>query len=443
MATVNIDRVNFNSNRRPLDEQKVKELMQSINANGLINPITLDRDYNLIAGLHRLTACKLLGYEKIACNIVPSYKDRDRARLAEIDENLIRNEVKGIKRAELWLERDRILERLELRARSGDNQYSQKGGEMISPPPRTTSELAKEVGVTERTFQQNKQIARDTVPEVLEKIKGTIVDGRTSILLEIARAGKQEREEAERAEQATQEAMVNQNLAEAKKQTKIAAEARAKQTKLQLAAFESAIAQEPVKQLKRKAISWEQEQLAAKADWLEVQIGSEWLLNRHLVYCGDTADKDFREKLPSHAALAIVLPRTPWKHDYLIDEAQVVTVLRAEGHIHDFCRRCQMPFRYELVLGKIYVGICSYSDDLPKPSNSFNIDGIEGIIDYLVNFYSKPGNFVISPSMGYGEILIACERLGRICFIGDNEPKRVNNAICRWQQYTGKQAQRV
>ncbi|MCU0533375.1 MAG: ParB N-terminal domain-containing protein [Hydrococcus sp. Prado102] len=437
MATVNIDSVNYNSNRRSLDNTKVEELMQSISANGLINPITLDKNNNLIAGLHRLTACKLLGYEQIACNIV-SYKNQDRARLAEIDENLIRNELQPLERSELWLERDRILERLGQRAKSGDNQYSQQGGETISPPPKTTLELAKEVGCTERTFQYGKQIANNIVPEVKKKLEGTPIAKSTSALLKIARAGSQEREEAEQAEQAAQEARNNQKLAEAEKQTKLAAQARAKQTKLQLAAFESLSAEkqakQTAKQLKRQAISSSQEQLVAKVEQFEVKVGSEWLLNRHLVYCGDTVEKDFREKLPSHAALAIVLPNIPWKHDYLIDEARIVAVLRSEGYIHDFCRRCQMPFRYEFVVGGTYIAICSHKD-LLKPNHSINFEGIEGIVAYLVNHYSNPGNFVISPSLGHGEIPIVCERLDRICFIGDDDPERVTHAIRRWQQW--------
>jgi ParB family transcriptional regulator, chromosome partitioning protein len=445
MPSVDINRIKIDTNRRPANSDKVAELIESIRTNGLINPITLDKDYNLVAGLHRLTAYQSLGYKKIECSIV-SYKDRDSARLAEIDENLIRNEVEGLERDELWLERDRILERLGLRAKSGDNQYRQQGGETISSPLRTTLELAKEVGYTERTFQYGKQIARDILPEVKKKIEGTLIANSTSARLKIARAGKQERQEAERAEQAAQEAMANQKLAEAEQQKKLVAEARAKQTKLQLAVFENILAEmqakQTAKQLQRKAIPSSQEPLANKEEQIEVQAGSEWLLNRHLVYCGDTVDKDFREKLPSHASLALVLPSIPWKHDYLIDEARVVTVLRSEGYIHDFCRRCQMPFKFELLVGGIYVAICSHSDPF-KPNPSINIEGIEGIVDYLVNFYSKPGNFVIAPSLGQGEVLIACERLGRICFIGDDDPKRVNHAICRWQQWTGKQAQKV
>jgi len=137
MPLVAINQISIGLNRRALKDKKVAELMESIQTNGLLNPITLDRKLNLIAGLHRLTACKLLGFEQIECNIIP-YDDADRARLAEIDENLIRSELDALERAEHWLERDRILERLGLRAQPGDNQYTLKGSEIISPPVKTT-----------------------------------------------------------------------------------------------------------------------------------------------------------------------------------------------------------------------------------------------------------------------------------------------------------------
>ncbi len=59
---------------------------------------------------------------------------------------------------------------------------------------------------------------------------------------------------------------------------------------------------------------------------------------------------------------------------------------------------------------------------------------------YLVSLYTQPSNFVIAPFMGHGEVLITGERIGRIDFVGDNNPERVSCAIARWQNWTGKEA---
>ena len=73
--------------RRNINRVKVSELAESIKIIGLINPITVGKDKILIAGRHRLEACRLLGFDEIEC-VVLDY-DELRTEVAEIDENLI------------------------------------------------------------------------------------------------------------------------------------------------------------------------------------------------------------------------------------------------------------------------------------------------------------------------------------------------------------------
>lgn len=439
MSVVAIDQVTVHANRRPLNDQKVAELMQSIRANGLLNPITLDQHGNLIAGLHRLTACKLLGFTEIACHIV-TCDDADQSRLAEIDENLIRNELKALERAELWLERDRILERLGLRAKSGDNQFTRRGGEMNSRPVKTTLELAKETGYTERTFQLGKQIARDIAPEVKQAIQGTPVAQSPSILLRVARAGSKERQRAEQVAETLQTAQPALAIEAVQQQV---AEAREAQINLQLLELQNAIAEKEAQKAARRARLKPQPAEASSPAALPVQSrrGDVWFLEQHLVYCGDTATSEFRALLPSNAALSIVTPTAGWSHDYLIDEAQVVVVMKTEGQIHSFCQQIQMPFQFEWIFDPFYIAVHAQAAII-KPEKPVELDGIEGIVTYLINRYTRPGHFVIAPFLGHGEVLIGCERTGRICFAGDQNPECVNRAISRWQKWTGKIADR-
>lgn len=432
MSLIDIDKVGVGLNRRPLKDQKVADLMQSIQTNGLLNPITLDQNFTLIAGLHRLTACKLLGFTQIECKVVRC--DRDHARLAEIDENLIRNELDALERSELWLERDSILDRLGLRARAGDNQFTQRGGETNSPPPKTTVELAQEIGYTERTFQQGKQIARDIDPEVKTLIRGTSAAKSPKALLQVARAGSEERKQAEQAERSAKEAEAKRLKAEAAKQVQIAAKARAKQKELQIVALQSVEAEKAAKSTSRKLTV--KESNPVKPAKRSLQRGDTWLLKRHLVYYGETTSTGFRDCLPSNAALAIVPPQVSWNHDFLADEARVVAVLRTQGGIHQFCRTHQMPFQFELLVGDLYVGIFSHQS-LLKPEQSLRIEGIEGVVAYLVSLYTKPGHFVLNPGLGNGEVLMTCERMERVCFAGEIVPEQVDRALDRWQMWTG------
>lgn len=68
--------------------------------------------------------------------------------------------------------RDELLEKAGMRAKRGDNQFT-RGSEIISPP-QTTESIAKDMGVTARTVQQEKQIASNILPEVQDAIKAAL-----------------------------------------------------------------------------------------------------------------------------------------------------------------------------------------------------------------------------------------------------------------------------
>lgn len=108
MATVSISRIQVSDKRRPLRD--VEPLMQSIKELGLLNPITVTPDFQLIAGLHRLEACKRLGWSEIEATVCQL--EGLRAELAEIDENLARNELTQLERGEQLARRKEIYEAL-------------------------------------------------------------------------------------------------------------------------------------------------------------------------------------------------------------------------------------------------------------------------------------------------------------------------------------------
>ncbi|NPA56051.1 MAG: ParB/RepB/Spo0J family partition protein [Epsilonproteobacteria bacterium] len=79
--------------RKHFDDESLQELANSIQQQGLMQPILVvkDDDYILIAGERRLRACQMLGYDKIKALIV----DFDLSRLREyaIVENLQREDL--------------------------------------------------------------------------------------------------------------------------------------------------------------------------------------------------------------------------------------------------------------------------------------------------------------------------------------------------------------
>ena len=106
-----IDNVVVETTRRPIDEAKVLELMASIQEVGLLNAVLIRTNRLLVAGAHRLEACKRLGWTTIPCKFFER-SNKLRAELAEIDENLIRSNPGAAEHAVLTERRAQIIEAL-------------------------------------------------------------------------------------------------------------------------------------------------------------------------------------------------------------------------------------------------------------------------------------------------------------------------------------------
>ena len=170
--------------KRKLNESKVQSLAESFSSIGQLQPITVSEGdygtYRLIAGLHRLEAAKAIGWEKIQAAVFEGGEIE--TELAEIDENLMRNDLTVLEQGEHLARRNEILEIMG--GRRGVGRYS--NGETVSPL-KTTSEIAKESGLSERSAQQRMQVARNIVPEVKDAIRDTEIANSTTQLLELAR----------------------------------------------------------------------------------------------------------------------------------------------------------------------------------------------------------------------------------------------------------------
>jgi len=89
MNEIAISKIKIASNRRKVGD--VEELATSIKELGLLNPVTINTENKLIAGHHRIKAFQALGIKIIPVRVIDCTQLQ--AELAEIDENLIRNEL--------------------------------------------------------------------------------------------------------------------------------------------------------------------------------------------------------------------------------------------------------------------------------------------------------------------------------------------------------------
>ena len=103
MTLIQVEKIKVGNRMRELDENKVDEIVASYESIGQINPISVDENYKLLAGHHRLAAAKKIGWLQIEIKL---FKEKDlNDKLIEIDENLIRNELCYISASEHILER--------------------------------------------------------------------------------------------------------------------------------------------------------------------------------------------------------------------------------------------------------------------------------------------------------------------------------------------------
>lgn len=199
---INIDTIRVNSGRREALPDAVRELADSISAVGLLNPITVDRDYILIAGLHRLEAAKLLGWEEIECNV--SSLEGLQAELAEIDENFVRADLETVEFGKLLLRRKEIYEMLHPETKCGvsqanamnraqGNNVSERGASTLKSFARDT---ADKLGISPRSVEEIIQIARDITPAAQEIIQGTERKIKKKDLLKLSRMEPEQQEHA-------------------------------------------------------------------------------------------------------------------------------------------------------------------------------------------------------------------------------------------------------
>lgn len=122
----------------------IKDLMEDIQKNGLINPITINADKVLLAGFRRYTACKALNWTDIPVHMVNT-RDEEQDLQVEISENELREDFTMTER----LDYARRLERIESEKAKGRMSDGGKGRQN-SDNLRTDETVAQKTGIGSR-----------------------------------------------------------------------------------------------------------------------------------------------------------------------------------------------------------------------------------------------------------------------------------------------------
>lgn len=214
--------------------------------------------------------------------------------------------------------------------------------------------------------------------------------------------------------------------------------------------------------------------------------GEVWILGDHVLYCGDTSKPEFirivGETVSGKASLAFADPpyganiegyddsRFYWEHDYLETVADVVVVTPGIVSIFEFARITAMPYRWSMAawitngLARGAIGFGNWlfasvfsSGSVFRQAQDFakvTISGAESdetdhptrkpaeFVHWIVDTFTKPGEFVVDPFLGSGQTLVVCEASGRKCVGGELDPKFCSWIVSRWETMTGRKAEK-
>jgi ParB family chromosome partitioning protein len=171
-----------------LRPDQVAVLAESIATIGLQQPITVRTaswpdestvnyvdGYEVVAGLHRLEACRSLGHTEIDAQIFTLAEAQ--RQLWEIDENLCRAELTELERGEHLLKRKEIYEWLRPETKAGIAQAAAMnravGNNVTGNLPATSfaAETAEKTGLDQSTVRRSIRRAERIAPEVRDQLR--------------------------------------------------------------------------------------------------------------------------------------------------------------------------------------------------------------------------------------------------------------------------------
>jgi ParB family transcriptional regulator, chromosome partitioning protein len=186
LATIDIEMIDVGQRLRTTSEAQVETLIASIGDVGLLNPITVYpckvfrsgsyiEGFGVVAGAHRLEACKRLGLAEIEANVV-SLSDLER-QIAECDENLCATTLSKSERALFTKRRKDAYEALHPETKHGGDRKSDQVANLATrSDDRFTADTAAKTGQSERVIQRDAERGSKISEKVLSLVKGTRLD---------------------------------------------------------------------------------------------------------------------------------------------------------------------------------------------------------------------------------------------------------------------------
>lgn len=193
---VDIDKIIVGDRIRK-DFGDIEELAEDIKQNGLINPPTVNKEYQLLAGERRLRACKSLGWTQIEVHMLDT-KDEAHDLAIEMSENNMRRNFTGSELA-AGIRRQMELESASARERMAEGG---RGANISTPSGKARDKAAEHFGISGE--QARKTVFVDEHRDLLDPAdfadwdEGRLSTNKAFQRIKAAqRQAEQERDEAE------------------------------------------------------------------------------------------------------------------------------------------------------------------------------------------------------------------------------------------------------
>lgn len=209
IKSIPLGRIHVPERLRKVEEPYARAIALAITAHGLINPITVryapaknggQTPYILVAGAHRLRAFEINCTAEIEARIIDA--DEMEARLVEITENLIRNELSQVDKASFVISYRSKWEEIHGKiTRGGDRRSKGQVGPLKSgDEPKSlldiiansegasfSEHLADRMGVSPRTIKRLILVGTKLHPDVRETVRGTPDADNLTLLVKTAK----------------------------------------------------------------------------------------------------------------------------------------------------------------------------------------------------------------------------------------------------------------
>ena len=180
-----LDMIEVGTRLRGVSANTVAVLAASIGEVGLLNPITVHQrsilrgrietqGWGIVAGLHRLEACRSLGMDQIPAHVV-TLGEIER-QLAECDENLCGTKLTPSERAMFTARRKQAYEALHPETRRGSNAGGPSGKFRHTVEASFTADTATKTGKAERTVRLDATRGARIDKTILSELHGTPLD---------------------------------------------------------------------------------------------------------------------------------------------------------------------------------------------------------------------------------------------------------------------------